>query len=679
MQRWWYADYNESPPTPSRSPTKQKKNPSGDRTWKFQVLVPKTLYKEEKVAVAGDCDTLGNWEPNDVLILNAPEDKENIWSIEVDLPSNKEIRYRYLICSVDPHTEEIHIRQWETHIEPRVVPSSASAPDVYGDITPLNLLATENTSANLEDSISNDTRDNPSDQPTYAFTEVTTLNSANCLFEPQEQFGRLYHPNNYLLINVTVSQPENVAYIVDLYTHSSKASVDEPPYHLGYHYIMPNILKKSDGQLELPITCATKHRPLGLMRVEFLKITPLEPGKCTLKQSFARYWSNSWTGLDVGHRGSGTSFKANSGNVIRENTIASLKKAAEHGADMVEFDVQLSKDLVPVIYHDFNVYVSLKKKGDINTQSDMLELPMRELTLKQLKELKVFHLSEGQSREQKFFDEHIEEHQPFPQLSEVLDRIDASVGFNIEIKWSQERVDGTHESQIIVDRNLYLDCILEVVLAKAGDRRIVFSCFDADICTMLRYKQNLYPVMFLTQGITSKYIKYREPRCSTIEYAVRNACCMELLGIVAHTEDLLRDASQINLAKEQGLVIFCWGDDNNCQDTIKYLKDLGIHGVIYDKMDVLSTKGIKEAVFEVGAGSAQSKILQQIDLEHSLSSPATALEQQNEDVLCPMATETTSVPLKEEKILNYDVNGQTFVLTTIQNDAKGASKIENGI
>lgn len=92
------------------------------------------------------------------------------------------------------------------------------------------------------------------------------------MFEPQEQFGRPYHANDYILINVTVSQPENVAYIVDLYTHSSKAAIDEPPYHLGYHYIMPNVLKKSDGRLELPITCATKHRPLGLMRVDFLKV-----------------------------------------------------------------------------------------------------------------------------------------------------------------------------------------------------------------------------------------------------------------------------------------------------------------------------------------------------------------------------------------------------------------------
>lgn len=79
----------------------------------------------------------------------------------------------------------------------------------------------------------------------------------------------------------------------------------------------------------------------------------------------------------------------------------------------MEFDVQLSKDLHPVIYHDFHVYVSLKKKGSLDT-NDMLELPMRELTLEQLKNLKVYHTVEGKNREAKFFDENLEDHQPFP-------------------------------------------------------------------------------------------------------------------------------------------------------------------------------------------------------------------------------------------------------------------------
>lgn len=120
--------------------------------------------------------------------------------------------------------------------------------------------------------------------------------------------------------------------------------------------------------------------------------------------SFSRYWNHKYRGLDVGHRGAGTSFKVTSSGTIRENTIASLKRASESGADFVEFDVQLSKDLIPIIYHDYHVYVSLKKKATLDV-NDMMELPVRDLTLEQLKNLKVYHVVEGRNREPKFFDE----------------------------------------------------------------------------------------------------------------------------------------------------------------------------------------------------------------------------------------------------------------------------------
>lgn len=112
--------------------------------------------------------------------------------------------------------------------------------------------------------------------------------------------------------------------------------------------------------------------------------------KCDMSISFARHWKKTRSGLDVGHRGSGSSFKVETKNCaeIRENTIASMKTAIDHGADFVEFDVQLSKDLVPIIYHDFYVCISMKKKKELD-ESDMLEMPVKELTLEQLKLLKV--------------------------------------------------------------------------------------------------------------------------------------------------------------------------------------------------------------------------------------------------------------------------------------------------
>jgi glycerophosphoryl diester phosphodiesterase len=49
----------------------------------------------------------------------------------------------------------------------------------------------------------------------------------------------------------------------------------------------------------------------------------------------------------VGHRGARS--------LAPENTMASFRKAAELGADAIECDVQLSRDGVPVVFHDFTL------------------------------------------------------------------------------------------------------------------------------------------------------------------------------------------------------------------------------------------------------------------------------------------------------------------------------------
>ncbi|XP_026476744.1 glycerophosphocholine phosphodiesterase GPCPD1-like isoform X1 [Ctenocephalides felis] len=467
----------------------------------------------------------------------------------------------------------------------------------------------------LEESLTGDSHD-VVDQPANVITKVATLNHENFKFEDQEQFGRPYNKDNCMIFHMVIPNPESTAFLVDLYTYSSRvltaderdvasesesfvkfsAKTGEPPQHLGYHYIMPGQLKNSIGNIEVPITCAIKNRPIGLMYIEYLVVKPMQNYKCNFAVSYAKHWTSAWTGLDVGHRGLGTSFRDKNGGSVRENTIASMKSAAAHGADMVEFDVQLSKDYVPIIYHDFQVCVSMRKKKYYE-YSEMLELPVKELTLEQLQKLKVYHVVEGRENEQRFFDEDLEEHQPFPQLSEVLNVIDTKVGFNVEIKWTMRLKDGSYELYNPFDMNMYVDKILEVVLKNAGERRIVFSCFHPDICTMIRLKQNLYPVMFLTQGMSEKYPPYHDVRCINIEMAVQHAVCQDILGIVVNTEDLLRDSSQISLATDAGLVIFCWGEENNNKETIQYLKKLGLHAVIYDMLDLNINKTVKESVF----------------------------------------------------------------------------------
>lgn len=65
---------------------------------------------------------------------------------------------------------------------------------------------------------------------------------------------------------------------------------------------------------------------------------------------------------------------------------------------------------------------------------------------------------------------------------------------------------------------------------------------------------------------------------------------------------------QVRLATEAGLVIFCWGDDNNDPATIRHLKELGLHAVIYDKIDQYSNKEVKESIFLVEARDSQRQL-----------------------------------------------------------------------
>ncbi|XP_063853810.1 glycerophosphocholine phosphodiesterase GPCPD1-like [Scylla paramamosain] len=197
----------------------------------------------------------------------------------------------------------------------------------------------------------------------------------------------------------------------------------------------------------------------------------------------------------------------------------------------------------------------------------------------------------------KFQDEDFEDHQPFPTLQKALEVVPHTCGFSVEVKWTMQMRDGTYELQHPFELNNFLDLIIKMILEHSDKRKIVFSCFHPDICTMLRLKQNRYPVMFLTQGVSEVWPPYEDQRTNSVQQAILYAVNADILGINVHTEDLMRDPSQITAAMEHNLIVFCWGDHNNDQENIKFLKKVGLHGIIYDKIDVYNTKDKKESIF----------------------------------------------------------------------------------
>ncbi|WP_347159699.1 glycerophosphodiester phosphodiesterase [Pontibacter chitinilyticus] len=71
--------------------------------------------------------------------------------------------------------------------------------------------------------------------------------------------------------------------------------------------------------------------------------------------------------LVIGHAGSGFLTPLSPFNPLPPNSMASLKKAFEHGADGVEVDVQLSSDGTAILYHDPTLNTFTAKAGLIDT------------------------------------------------------------------------------------------------------------------------------------------------------------------------------------------------------------------------------------------------------------------------------------------------------------------------
>ncbi len=70
--------------------------------------------------------------------------------------------------------------------------------------------------------------------------------------------------------------------------------------------------------------------------------------------------------LSIGHRGMGKTFDGTlSETIFIENTIESFDEAFKNGAEMVEFDIVLTKDKIPIVYHDFSFCIGNKEADEM--------------------------------------------------------------------------------------------------------------------------------------------------------------------------------------------------------------------------------------------------------------------------------------------------------------------------
>ncbi|PVD33152.1 hypothetical protein C0Q70_08601 [Pomacea canaliculata] len=424
-----------------------------------------------------------------------------------------------------------------------------------------------------------DSHDGP---PTCGRTAVyfTNLNSADQKPAPQPPFGCIYEKDDYLVFIARGANHHHVGFQLDFYVHIETAA----PRLVGTSHLLPLENDVSFLIKKVPII-GLNHKPIGEVTVETFKITPLNI-PMDMEVSYQNHWKWKTDGstLNVGHRGMGSSYKYKKVSDVRENTIFSLLTAASNGADFVEFDVLLTKDQIPVIYHDFSVCLSYSQKDSHERQ--LFEIPVKDLKLEHLQSMKLYHSSSKHEEKIEVNPERTPENeQPFPTLCHCLETVDVSLGFNIEVKYPLKFETGESEMDNYFDQNMHTDEILKVVFKHAGSRKIIFSSFDPDTCIMLQMKQNKYPVLFLSNGPTVRYTPYCNWRCKTFNHGISFAMAEGLLGVNFQAEGLIRDIPLIQHIQSLGLVLFVWGEDLNEAHVKQLLRKHGVDGIIFDRME----------------------------------------------------------------------------------------------
>jgi glycerophosphodiester phosphodiesterase len=373
------------------------------------------------------------------------------------------------------------------------------------------------------------------------------------------------------------------------------------------------------GDVRVPIMAASTLQVIGTVNFNFLVITPFEHPNMSITEEHT-YWKKLASTMIIGHRGLGKNTDKRTSLQLGENTIQSFISAANLGAEYVEFDVQLTKDHVPVIYHDFLV----SETG--------IDAPVHTLTLDQF-----LHIGEGHKPRQSRPSSpettpsngvNAFEERPFPKRlrsysvdnskqrnihidreAEIKERmkhtrdfkkkgykgnsrgisiqsdfttlermfkskdIPQTAGFNIEMKYPMLHESEEEEmDQYAVELNSFVDTVLQVVYDHSNKRRIIFSSFNPDICLMLSFKQPSIPVLFLTDAGTSPV---GDVRAASLREAIRFASRWNLFGIVSAAEPLVMCPRIIKMVKENGLVCMTYGTLNNDPKNVRVSIFLG--------------------------------------------------------------------------------------------------------
>jgi glycerophosphoryl diester phosphodiesterase len=227
-----------------------------------------------------------------------------------------------------------------------------------------------------------------------------------------------------------------------------------------------------------------------------------------------------------------------------ENTKIAFARAIELGADMIELDVTLSKDKIPVVIHDDTLERTSNGKGKV-----------RNVSLEKLKELDF-----GSWMNSKFSEERI------PTLEEVLQQIKKSkIWLNIEIKssaYEKKFSESCIESQAI-----------RLIEKYKLFNRIVISSFEPKILLRLRELSTKIKLAYLIEP------DYKKLKLDPIFFVTQ----IKAISLNMHKSQIKTEIFE--RASERNISVCVY--TINTMDELKRMNKLGLAGVFTNFPDRL--------------------------------------------------------------------------------------------
>ncbi|KAI1846843.1 hypothetical protein JX266_007064 [Neoarthrinium moseri] len=319
----------------------------------------------------------------------------------------------------------------------------------------------------------------------------------------------------------------------------------------------------------------------------------------------------------VGHRGLGWNMPGLRRMQIGEHTIQFTgPRSRSHR------DVQITRDRVPVIYHDWHV----SETG--------LDIPIHAMTLQQwmsISETQINHHeftrgrlpwderarpsapSRRNSRSLCAVPDHPRKaladrmkhtveyarnhnkgnirgeciHDAFVTLRQLFEKFPDDVSFDIEMKYPMFwECDYWEMEPYWIEMNAYIDATLDVVFELAGDRSIFFTCFNPEVCVLLSTKQKTYPVVFLNDSMISGAAG--DKRATSLQEAMRFVRQWDLQGIVMAAEPFVAAPKLIQHVRNRGLVCGSYGVLNDVPEFAKKQAAEGIDMLIVNNIRLIS-------------------------------------------------------------------------------------------